>query len=191
MSLFWCLTLFAFAAFALRRLPSFVPTRTVVQVAIALLALLIVLPIGAFAADGTTVGFGGLWESTVSPVLSNVIGLVIAGVITWAGAAFTKSTGITIDARYRDSLHSAAMTGVNLALSKVGAKLDGLTLDTKSAVIAQAVEWVENSVPDALKRLGVDNVTLTHLVESKLSGLSNASATVAVTTAPSGAAVPA
>lgn len=131
--------------------------------AVAVLAL--VVP--AWAADDTTVSLGGFVNAFI-PYIEAALAALATALVAWAAQAAQKFLGIQLDKSSRDALHSAAMTGVNMALSRLGQSAANLTFDAKSAVIAQAIEWVESSVPDALKHFGLTPDQLQALIESKL-----------------------
>lgn len=127
----------------------------------------------AAAAPDTVVTGGPLFQ-LIEPYLVSGIGALITALIAWAAALVQRWVGIKIDQANREALHSAAMTGVNLALSKLGAEANDLSFDTKSAVIAQAVTWVEKSVPGALKHFGMTPDKIAAVVESKIGALAQA-----------------
>jgi hypothetical protein len=113
-----------------------------------------------------------------------VLAVLVTAIIGWALKKFTDKTHIEIEAKHRDALHSAAMTGVHLAITRLGAVLSNVTIDTRSAIIAQATNWVLASVPDALTYLGVTKDSVEQLVQSKLNAvlIGNASAAAAPAT---------
>lgn len=119
------------------------------------------------AGPDTTVSAGPLFQ-IVEPYLVSGLGALITALIAWAASALQRWTCVKIDEAHREALHSAAMTGVNMALARLGATADSLTIDTRSAVIAQAVAWMEKSVPDALVHFGMTPGRLADLVESKI-----------------------
>lgn len=124
-----------------------------------------------------------LWSDVAVPILVTLASGIITAAISIAAAYFARLTGIQIEAGQREALHSAAMTGVNLALSRLEAQVGGMTLTTKSRVVDDALGWVVTTgAPAAVKTLGLDAVDVRKLVESKLGALTNAVATVAVTT---------
>ena len=67
--------------------------------------------------------------------------------------------GIDIEARHRDALHSAIMTGVRLAL------VNGMS---KEAVVTAALDHARLSVPDAINALGAGKTVLVNIAEAKL-----------------------
>ncbi|MDZ5448974.1 hypothetical protein [Labrys sp. ZIDIC5] len=137
----------------------------------------------AWAADDTTVSLGGL-VTALLPYFEAAVAALLTALIAWAAQAIQKWLGIQLDQSSRDALHSAAMTGVNMALSRLSQSAANLTFDAKSAVIAQAIEWVESSVPDALKHFGLTPEQLEALIESKLGIAAAAAAPAVVAPAP-------
>ncbi|MDS9467363.1 hypothetical protein RGQ15_07215 [Paracoccus sp. MBLB3053] len=95
----------------------------------------------------------------VLPQLLEIAGLILTGVLTWAAAKAKAKWGIEIEARHREALHSAIMTGINLALSK------GLTAQ---AAVDAALNYAVKSVPDAIGALKPSTETIADLAKAKL-----------------------
>lgn len=123
----------------------------------------------AFAAD-TTISAGPVY-AFFEPYLLSAISAAIAGLIGWTATLVQRWTGIQIEARHREALHSAAMTGVTQALARLGTRVDSLQVDIRSDVIAAAVEWVEASVPDAIVALGATPEKVEAIATAKLGEL--------------------
>lgn len=121
----------------------------------------------ALAAMDTIITGTDFW-TLIQPFVVDVGVAVLTVLGGWLFAMIKRKFGLDIDAKNRDALHSAAVTGINLALAKLGTKLQGTSVDVHSAVIASAIQWVEKSVPDALSHFGVTPATLDDLVVSKL-----------------------
>lgn len=107
-----------------------------------------------------------LWD-TATPLLIDLLSIVLGAALLWATTKFTQRTGITIEAKYRDDLHSALMTGARLAASR---QLTG------AAAIQLALEYARKSVPDALSKLSPSPVVLKELAESKIQEVADAKA---------------
>ena len=126
---------------------------------LAFLVLALVGAHGVFAAPAmaqdTIVPIGGLW-SAVRPIIADLIGIGIAALIAYLATLLRTKFGIEIEARHREALHSAAVTGVNMALGQLGGKVEGLTIDVKNKIIADAMTYVIKSVPDAIKFFELD-----------------------------------
>lgn len=106
---------------------------------------------------------GGLITALV-PYFEASLAALVTALIAWGAQALQKWLGIQL-------VQSAA----------------NLTFDARSAVIAQAIEWVESSVPDALKHVGLTPVQLQALIESKIGAVAAATpAIVAPAPAPAG-----
>lgn len=116
--------------------------------------LLIAVPAMAQEVDGTT----GLMAA-VLPYLLDILAIVLMAALTWASAWAKRKFNIDIEAKYRDGLHSALMTGARLAASR---QLTG------QAAIALIVDYVRKSVPDALSSLKPSSTVLQDLAEAKL-----------------------
>lgn len=93
------------------------------------------------------------------PQLLEIFALILAAVLTWAAAKAKAKFGIDIEARHRDALHSAIMTGVRLALAK---GMDG------PSVVTAALDHARLSVPDAINALGAGKTVLINIAEAKM-----------------------
>jgi hypothetical protein len=110
----------------------------------------------AFAQEVATtkVSVAPLVDSALAGI-SIVIGSVMTVGIGFLSARLYALTGISIEARHREALHSALMTGVNSALGKVSDLIGGHAIDVRSTAVAEAVTYVLQAVPDAVKALGL------------------------------------
>lgn len=78
------------------------------------------------------------------PHVLEMLGLALTGIIAWGAAKARAKGGIDIEARHREALHSALMTGAHLALS------GNLSRD---AAVQLVLSHVRASVQDALRAL--------------------------------------
>ncbi|WP_312532016.1 hypothetical protein, partial [Paracoccus sp. (in: a-proteobacteria)] len=82
-----------------------------------------------------------LIKAAVMPHVLEIISILLASMLGWAANTARKKWGIDIEAKHRDALHSALMTGARLALQR------GLT---GQEAINQILRHVQISVPDAV-----------------------------------------
>lgn len=101
-----------------------------------------------------------------APVLPDVMKSVLTLVslatlylVRTAVGQFTTWTGVQVEEKHMRALHSAVLTGINMAMSK------GLTGDKLKGA---AIEYVRTSVPDAIKALNPSTGVLIDLITSKL-----------------------
>lgn len=128
--------------------------------AYALIALMVVpLPAAAGAID--------TFIAAASPGIIDLIGLALTGIIGWAAAAARRKWGIEIEARYREALHSALMTGAQLAMKN---ELTG------KAAIDLVLRYIKQSVPDAIGSLKPSPDVLTDLAKAKIEQVAQAKA---------------
>ncbi|MWP40293.1 hypothetical protein GQY15_22405 [Rhodobacter sphaeroides] len=125
--------------------------------ALARMAVLIVI-ITTLALPAAASPAGDLMVA-LTPSLLDLAGVVLTALIGFATVRFQRWTGIQIEARHREALHSAIMTAARLAVAR---KL------TPDAATEFASSYVRNSVPDALKQLAPSADTLDVLVLSRL-----------------------
>lgn len=97
----------------------------------------------------------------ILPLLLQLIAVVIGLVLARLVAVARTRWGIEIDARHREALHSALMTGISAALTR------GLRGD--AAVQAAVDHAIGRGAPDAIDHFGLAVGDLTLLAQSKLS----------------------
>ena len=101
----------------------------------------------------------------VAQVALPIVATIVTAIIGWAAAQARARWGIEIEARQREALHSALMTGAQLALARLGPQA------AQSALTAAAVEYAERSVPDAMTGLHPAASTLHDLALAKITAL--------------------
>lgn len=134
----------------------------------------------AVAPAGVVISPGGVYHTVIEPLVLSSVSVVLTALLGWAAALFSKATNIKVEDAWRQSIHSAAMTGVTAAMSKLGVKADSLSITVKNQVIGDAANWMLKSVPDAVKGLGLDTAPdkLRALIESKLGLLAQTPGTI-------------
>lgn len=149
----------AFGVFLVCRLGRPGPLACIFR-AVILAPLMILLALPAMAQEAAGTGL----LAAVLPQLLEILATVLSFVLIWAGARFTKRTGIEIEARHRDALHSALMSGARLAAAR---ELTG------KAAIGLIIDYVRQSVPEALSKLTPPQAVLADLAEAKLHEATN------------------
>lgn len=131
------------------------------------------------AQPDTTIGLGGFFAG-IRPAIESLAITIVTGVVTWVGILFKSKLGRDMDARMREALHGALMTGVSGAINFAGARAADVKLDVRNQAIAEAIRWAEKSVPDALKYFGIDAASregrdaLVQIASAKLTQLAEA-----------------
>lgn len=133
------------------------------SVALLCLALLLAMAAPALATTPapTTGGFSPLIE-----YIATLVAGVIVALISHAGR---KLFGISVEARHREALHSALTTGASLALSMLAELLaQGLKpAEARSVALQTGVDYVRQSVPDAIRALEPADGLLFNMVRAK------------------------
>lgn len=97
--------------------------------------------------------------AALAPYLLELIAAALTPLIAWLALRAHRHFGIEIEARDREALHSALMSGIRWAL---GRNLSG------QAAVSAAVDYAARSVPDALGRLHPSPDVLHDLASAKL-----------------------
>lgn len=124
---------------------------------------LLALAVPAMAAEPSPLQDG------IGMLIQYVAGMAATVVVGWIALAANRFLGISLEARHREALHSAATTAGSLVLSAL-ADLVAKGMDPdKARVVAtqQGVAYVRQSVPDALRALKPDDGLLIDLVKAK------------------------
>lgn len=120
----------------------------------------------ALAQDGDTMVDFDPFIAEIMPYVLTLLSVVASAAIAWVTMLIQRYTGITIEARHREALQSALLNGARAAITKVTPS--GVKIDVKNATIADGIEYVLKSVPDALKYFELDEVDLARMIEAKL-----------------------
>lgn len=126
--------------------------------ALMFVAVPVLWPVAAFAqeaAAGTIVVAQPGFLSQLLVAAGPALGLVISALLAFAANELRKRTGIEVEAKHREALQSALLNGVLYALQKAG-WVQGEPTDR---LLPMARGYVQGSVPDALKKFGIDVAT--------------------------------
>ncbi len=138
----------------------------------------------AQAPRDTTVAIAPWW-AVVEPFIMPLVSAIVAGLLAWLSTEVKRFLGIKIEAQHREALHSAVMSGVAAALTRMSKSAQDARIEIKADVVRDAILWAERSVPDAIKALGVTPEDIANLAAAKLSILAEAPS--AIPTKPPGA----
>ncbi|MFQ6777305.1 hypothetical protein V6Z69_19065 [Cereibacter sphaeroides] len=127
----------------------------VARVAASMISAIILATLALPAAAST----GSDLLTALAPSLLDLAGVALTALIGLATVRFQRWTGIQIEARHREALHSAIMTAARLAVAR------GLTREVATEFVSS---YTRASVPEALKRLSPSTETFDALVRSKL-----------------------
>ncbi len=97
---------------------------------------------------------GEIWAGLV-PYIVAALGALISAAVGWLVYLVNRKLGLSIDDSLRDSLQTAAANAAGLVLAQLGSRLSGMTLDVRSAPVADAVNYVLKAAPDAVAHFGL------------------------------------
>lgn len=143
--------------------------------AVAVLGVAMLWPAFALAQDAaaatpTMVNLGDVFRDFRDTIVT-LIGAVVALIVGVIAAAVRKSTGLSIDAKMRESLQSAAMNGVHFGLDRVQDIADRTSIDVKSRIIAEGVQYIRQYAPKAIAHFKLGEGDLEAIARAKLAEL--------------------
>jgi hypothetical protein len=105
----------------------------------------------------TAVGHVDLAASSVrgARIWSRLLGILAVAVVSLLAELARRKFNLSIEQSHRDGLQKAITNAAGLALNKLGNSLQGKTVDARSALLADAVNYVAKAAPDAMTKLGL------------------------------------
>ena len=95
----------------------------------------------------------------LAPHILELIAGLLSAVIGWAAMAAKRRWNIEVEARHREALHSALMTGARMAIDRALSPASAADL---------AIGYARSSVPDAIKALRPSSEVLVNLARAKV-----------------------
>lgn len=119
-------------------------------------------PAHAAILPGDTSGTGNLLQTTVSMGLDIVFGIALPWLI-W------KLTGVQIASNRRETLHSAAVTGVTQAIAAMGLTPSTVKTENITAIVDGAANWIAGKgAGDTVKALGMSLPDIEAIARAKV-----------------------
>lgn len=104
-------------------------------------------------------------QSIIQPILVELLLTLILAVLAWFLRLLPERFRVDIEAKHRAALHSAIDTGVGLLIDTMQKHP---TIAAPDMAIGTVLDYVERSVPDAIRRLGPSRSQLEDMARAKL-----------------------
>lgn len=109
-----------------------------------------------------------------SEMLGGALSVLVTGVIGWLAAIFKRWTGIQIEQAHMNTLQTAITNGAGQLILALGPKLGTVGIDVKSQAVHDAVLYVLQAAPDAVKSFGLSPEVIAQKIVAKLGVLTAA-----------------
>ncbi len=123
----------------------------------------------------TEVAVEGIY-SVLQPYLLAVVSVVATAIVGWLAELLRRKFNLDIDAAHREALQTALTNGAGLLIGKAGSAVAGKKLDLKSVALAEAVNYVLQAVPDAVRHFGITPEAVAEKLQAKLPQVTPANA---------------
>lgn len=114
--------------------------------------------------------------SALQPYLLAVVSVAATAIVGWLAELLRRKFNLDIDAAHRDALQTALVNGAGLLIGKAGSTVAGKKFDLKSAALAEAVNYVLQAVPDAIRYFGITPEAVAEKLQAKLPQVSSSNA---------------
>lgn len=104
-------------------------------------------------------------QNIIQPILVELLLTLILAVLAWFLRLLPERFRVDIEAKHRAALHSAIDTGVGLLIDTMQKHP---TIAAPDMAIGTVLDYVERSVPDAIRRLGPSRAHLEDMARSRL-----------------------
>lgn len=123
----------------------------------------------------TTVAVEGIYD-VLQPYLLAVVSVVATAITGWLAELLRRKFNLDIDAAHREALQTALTNGAGLLIGKAGSAISGKRIDMKNAALAEAVLYVLEAVPDAIRHFGITPEAVAEKLQAKLPQVSSGNA---------------
>lgn len=110
--------------------------------------------------------------NVLQPYLLAVVSVIATAIVGWLAELMRRKFNLDIDASHREALQTALTNGAGLLIGKAGTAIAGKKLDLKSAALAEAVNYVLQAVPDAIRYFGITPEAVAEKLQAKLPQIS-------------------
>lgn len=104
-------------------------------------------------------------QNIIQPIVVELLLTLILAVLAWFLRLLPERFRVDIEAKHRAALHSALDTGVGLLIDTMQKHP---TIAAPDMAIGTVLDYVERSVPDAIRRLGPSRAQLEDMARAKL-----------------------
>lgn len=104
-------------------------------------------------------------QNIIQPIIVDLLLMLVLAIIGWAASFLPARFRLDIQQRHRDALHAALSTGVGLAIDTMQKHP---TIAAPDMAIGVVLDYVERSVPEAIRKLGPSRAQLEDMARSKL-----------------------
>ena len=120
------------------------------------------------------------------PILMNAFMGIVLALLSWAAWQIKKRTGVVVENAHMQALQKAIQNGAGLALAKLTTKAKTVSIDVKSDIVRQGVEYVNPAAADSVASFGLTPEQVAEKIIAQMSVISapNPGLTIKDTTPP-------
>lgn len=112
----------------------------------------------------------GAFLAQFMPFALEILGMIVLALIGIVSVWLKRKLGLDVEHRHRQALHSAIMTGLGVAFSKLDNKISTYEVTLNSPAMNEVANYVLRSVPDAVRSFGLTEERIKVMAAGKLFG---------------------
>lgn len=143
---------------------------------IAIAALAAVLALPALAQD--TVIVAEPFVVTILPFVTTITVALIGALVPLVAAYVKTRWNLDWEKAHRDAFQTSLTNGAGLLIQKAGDALSAGKIDVRSPAMAEAIRYVQNGAPDAIKAWGITPERIATAIVAKIPQVENSGAPV-------------
>lgn len=134
---------------------------------VAILAALLAAA-GMAVAQGTVVSLEPTAD-LLSPYVRDIMTVVVIPfIIVPLVVQGMRKLGLDIEAQHRDALQTSLTNAAGLLVERARKSVAGVTVDVRNASMAEAIRYVQESAPDAVKKFGLSSDAIAKKIAAKI-----------------------
>ena len=98
----------------------------------------------------------------------SILGALFLSVLTFAANRLGDKLGLERDSQIRELVNDAIHNAINFAIQRLHERSERYTIETEKEILADIVNYVVNSIPEALTHFGITQERLVEMVEARL-----------------------
>lgn len=100
------------------------------------------------------------------PYVLEILSIIITLIVGWAALLIQRWTGMEVEAKHREALQTTLRNAAALLVESVDKKVETLNFRTSDPKVAEAIRYVTNGAPDALKYFDLGPERIAKMLEA-------------------------
>lgn len=101
-------------------------------------------------------------------MLVGAVAILITAILGWVASMIKRKTGVDIDLARMQTLQQTLNNAAGILIAKLGAAAEGVTFDARHPAIKDAILYVSQNAPEAVKHFGLSPEQIAEKLTAKI-----------------------